>query len=266
VARGNSTHGRVVDPNEFLYPGVAAYVAPAAVTSSNPVAISVPYRSSPPFDVRNLLTANVRVVQATTGCSWLQDVQAMSAEIEARYSWAGTNGLFQVEMDHAATVAGRLERVPSQLPILEWRGALSRGQVTVNERSVLVAGSQTVTETETGSGAPFVTDAPGLAPVSAAVVTVDLLRCKAWINTYFQVTTERFTNGLPAATTSQGGGGFSIGERDVGPWRFFAGSKTVAAVGSATPDDAYYPAGLNNALVVETAGSADVKWLFKPVP
>jgi len=265
VAFGNSTHGQVVKPTEFLYPGVATYQAPAAVPPSNPVAISVPYLSSEPFVVRNLITSNVRVVQATSGCNWLQDVQALSAEVEARYSWAGTNSLFQVEMDHSATVAGRLERVPSQLPILHWRGALTRGQVTVNERSVLGSGSQTVTETETGSGAPFLGDAPDEAPASAAVVTVDLHRCTVSVSTYFQVTTERFTNGLRAATTSQGGGGFAIGERDIGPWRIFAGSKAVAAVGTSTPDDAYYPAGLNNSLVVETAGSADVKWLFKPV-
>jgi hypothetical protein len=166
---------------------------------------------------------------------------------------------------HAATVAGRLERVPSQLPILRWAGALSRGQVTVNERSTLGAGSAAVVETETGSGASFLGDAPDTAPASTAVVTVDLLRCRFWISTTIYVTSERATNGLPAATTSQGGGGFSIGERDIGPWRFFSGSGAVPAVGTSTPWDSYHPSGLNNSLVVETAGSADLRWLFKPV-
>ena len=266
VAFGNGMHGQVVKPTDFLYPGVATYLAPAAVPPSNPVAVSASYLSSAPFEVRNIITSNVRVVQAATGCSWLQDVQALSAEVEARYGWAGTDSLFQVEMDHSATVAGRLERVPSQLPILRWRGALPRGQVTVNERRVLGSGSQTVTETETGSGAPFLGDAPQEAPASAAVLTVDLLRCTYRVDTFFQVTTERATNGLPTATTSQGGGGFNLGDRDIGPWRIFSGSGVVSAVGTSTPDDAYHPGGLNDSLVVETAGSADVKWLFKPVP
>jgi hypothetical protein len=137
--------------------------------------------------------------------------------------------------------------------------------VTVNERQVIGSGNQAVTATESGSGAPFLGDTPAEAPASAAVVTVDLLRCKVWISTFFQVTTERFTHGLPSATTSQGGGGFAIGEHDVGPLRIFAGSKSVAAVGTSDPDDAYYPGGLNNSIVVDTAGSADVKWLFKPL-
>jgi hypothetical protein len=265
VTGGNATHGIVTAPPDFLYPGIARYQAPAQVPASNPVAVSYRY-TEPPYDAGITLVSQVRVLRATSGCDWLQDVQAFSAEVESSYSWSGTNGLFQVSMDHHASATGRLVRVPTQLPILRWRGALTGGQVRVSEQRVLGSGASAVTETENGAGAPFLGDAPVQAPASTAVVSVDLIRCKVWIDSTTYVDTQRTTQGLPSATPSQGGSGFSIGERDIGPLRSFQGAEAVAAVGTSLPNDHYHPLGLNDSLTVPTAGTAQVRWLFRPAP
>jgi hypothetical protein len=78
------------------------------------------------------------------------------------------------------------------------------------------------------------------------------------------VDTQRTTQGLPSATPSQGGGAFSIGERDIGPLRSFQGAEAIAAVGTTLPNDHYDPLGLNNNLTVPTAGTVNVRWLFRP--
>jgi hypothetical protein len=265
VTGGNATHGTVTAPPDFLYPGVARYLAPAQVPAGNPVAVS--YRTTePPFDTGITLVSQLRVLRASSGCDWLQDVQAFSAEVESSYAWSGTDGLFQVSMDHHASATGRLVRVPAQLPILRWRGALTGGQVRVSEQRVLGSGASAVTETENGAGAPFLGDAPDQAPASTAVVSVDLLRCKVWIDSTAYIATQRTTQGLPSATPSQGGSAFSIGERDIGALRSFQGAQAVAAVGTSLPNDHYDPLGLNNSLTLPTAGTANVRWLFRPAP
>lgn len=265
VAGGDAAQGRVMKPDEFLYPGIAAFVAPAAVPAANPVAVSARY-SDPAFGTPITLVSNVRVVGTSSGCDWLRHVEAMDAEVEANYSWSGFNGPFDTQITHSASIGGRLVRRPGVGHIVHWQGPLASGQVTVNESRQLGSGSAAVLETETGSGAPFLGDAPATAPASLATVSVDLLRCKVWIGVHFEVDSQRFTMGLPSATPSQGGGGFAIGEYDIGVFRIVSGSRDIPAVGSGDFPDHYDPAGLNNALVVEQAGSAQVRWLFKPAP
>ena len=264
VAGGDAVQGRVVRPDEFLFPGVAAYLAPATPPTGNPVAVSARY-TAPPFNQGVTLVSNIRVVEATTGCGWVQDVQTLSAEVEARYVWTGFNGPWDTAIDHRATLAGQLRRVPGQGHLLQWRGALSGGQVQVNESRSVGSGPGSFVETETGNGTPFLGDAPVEAPATSALVTADLLRCKIWLGADFAVASERTSAGLPSTTPTQGGAAISIGERDIGTGRFFAGRSDVPAVGTGDFSDRYNPAGLNNTLQPEQVGTADVRWLLRPV-
>lgn len=264
VTGGDMVQGRVVRPDEFLFPGVAAYVAPATPPAGNPVAISAHY-TAPPFNQGVTLVSNIRVVEATTGCAWLQDVQTLSAEAEAHYVWTGFNGPWDTAIDHRATLAGPLQRVPGQGHLVQWRGALGGGQVQVNESRSVGSGPGAFVETESGHGTPFLGDAPEAAPASSATLTVDLLRCKVWFGVTFAVDSERTSAGLPSTTPTQGGAALAIGERDIGAGRFFAGRSDVPAVGTGDFSDRYNPAGLNNALQPEQVGTADVRWLFRPV-
>lgn len=265
VAGGNAQHGRVLRPEEFLFPGVAAYLAPATVPAANPVAISARY-TAPPFGQGVTLVAQVRVVEPSSGCAWLQQEQALSAEFEARYAWSGSDGPWSLRIDHTAQVSGRLVRVPSQLPLLRWRGALGVGQVRVDDARTLGSGSAALVETDIGAGAPFLGDAPQEAPASVATLEVDLLSCQAWVGGEFHVSTQRRLAGLPSSTPTQGGAAFAIGRRDIGSQRFVAGQAAVPAVGLGDFADHYAPQGLNNALQLEQAGSAELRWLIKPAP
>lgn len=264
VTGGDAVQGRVVRPDEFLFPGVAAFVAPATPPAGNPVAVSARY-TAPPFNHGVTLVSNIRVVEATTGCAWAQDVQTLSAEVEAQYLWRGFNGPWDTAIDHRATLAGQLTRVASQGHLLQWRGALGGGQVQVNESRSVGSGAGAFVETETGQGTPFLGDAPVDAPATSAVVMVDLLRCKVWFGVDFAVASDRTAAGLPSTTPTQGGAAFSIGERDIGVWRIFSGRSDVPAVGTGDFADRYNPTGLNNALEPEQVGTADVRWLFRPV-
>lgn len=261
VAGGDTTQGRIVSPEEFLFPGVAAYVAPATPPTGNPVAVSARY-TAPPFGQGVTLVSNIRVVETRSGCAWMQDVQSLDAEVEARYVWRGLNGPWDTALDHRATLTGRLQRAQGQGHLLQFRGALASGQVQVNESRSVGSGAAAFVETESGQGAPYLGDAA--APASAAVVSVDLLRCKVWLGVEFAVASERTSAGLPSSTPTQGGAAFSIGERDIGTLRFIAGQGVLPAVGTGDFSDRYNPAGLNNSLQLEQAGTADVRWLFKP--
>lgn len=264
VAGGDGVQGQVRRPDEFLFPGVAAYVAPAAVPSANPVAVSARYVDALGTPVT--LVSNVRVVAPSSGCDWVLNHDAFDAELEATYSWAGMNGPWNTQIEHQIAVKGRLQRLPGGGSVVHWQGPLAQGLVTVNESRRIGSGSAAVLETETGSGAPFLGDAPVAAPASLATVSVDLVRCKVWFGVQALVATERTSMGLPSATPSQGGASFAIGEHDIGVFRSFSGHRSIAAVGTGGFDDHYDPAGLNNALVVEQAGTASVRWQFKPAP
>lgn len=264
VTGGDAVQGRVVRPDEFLFPGVAAFVAPATPPAGNPVAVSARY-TAPPFNQGVTLLSNIRVVESTTGCAWAQGVQTLSAEVEAQYLWRGFNGPWDTAIDHRATLAGTLQRVGSQGHLVQWRGALGGGQVQVNESRSVGSGTGAFVETETGQGTPFLGDAPVEAPATSAVVTVDLLRCRVWFGVNFAVASERTAAGLPSTTPTQGGAAFSLGERDIGVLRIFSGRSNVPAVGTGDFSDRYNPTGLNNALEPEQVGTADVRWLFRPV-
>jgi hypothetical protein len=156
-----------------------SYVAPAALPSVNPVAVSVddvlPEIDGQPGVQR--LVSNITVIDPTAGCEWLRGVQGFDFTLEVDYRWAGSDSQWSAELGYRARAEGRLQIDPITPHGSTWFRGDAAGSVELSQVFENLLGVERIEVN--GKGSPLSgVDQPNLRAM------VNLQDCKLLLSGY----------------------------------------------------------------------------------